>query len=79
MMDSKIQELESKLQDAINNYDKEAALWEGKHHFLEQQKDQYKKDLDDASQKFQQTVDQITKQQHDNKSKQDTNHNMIVT
>ena len=54
-------------------------MWEGRNQFLEQQKDQYKKDLDEASQKFQQTVDQITKQQHDNKSKQDTNHNMIVT
>lgn len=45
-------ELESKLQDEVNKYDKEAALWEGKNQFLEQQREQYKRDLDEAQQKF---------------------------
>jgi len=53
--------MERQLQDAVNNYDKDKALWEGKFAFLEQQRDQSKRDLDEASQKFQSTVEQLQK------------------
>jgi hypothetical protein len=32
-------ELERQLQDQVNNYDKDKCLWQGKHEFLEQQRD----------------------------------------
>lgn len=34
-----LQEMERQYQDAVNNYDKDKALWEGKFSFLEQQRD----------------------------------------
>ena len=63
--------MERQLQDALNNYDKDKALWEGKFAFLEQQRDQSKRDLEEAIQKFQTTVDQLQKVQTDSKSKND--------
>ena len=42
-------EMERQLQDQINNYDKDKALWEGRNVFLEQLRDEAKKDLDDAT------------------------------
>jgi chromosome segregation ATPase len=68
-------EMERQYQDAVNNYDKDKALWEGKFAFLEQQRDQSKRDLDEASQKFQSTVEQLQKVQSDSKSKTDLSHN----
>ena len=41
--------MERQLQDQVNILDKEKALWEGRNTFLEQQRDQAKKDLDEAS------------------------------
>lgn len=66
--------MERQLQDQINNYDKDKALWEGKFTFLEQQRDQSKRDLEEAQQKFQQTVDQLQKVQSDNKNKSEMTH-----
>ena len=44
--------MDRQLQETINNYDKDKALWEGKFVVLEQQRDQSKKDHEEASQKF---------------------------
>lgn len=41
--------MDRQLQDSINNYDKDKALWEGRFAFLEQQRDQSKRDLEEAS------------------------------
>lgn len=41
-------DLERNLQDQVNNYDKDKCLWQGKHEFLEQQRDQAKRDLEEA-------------------------------
>ena len=70
--------MERQYQDAVNNYDKDKALWEGKFAFLEQQRDQSKRDLDEASQKFQSTVEQLQKVQSDSKSKTDLSHTQIM-
>ena len=45
-------EVERKAGDLQNELDKDKALWEGKYKFLEQQRDNAKKDFDDASKKF---------------------------
>jgi len=41
-------ELERNLTDTLNSYDRDRALWQGKFSFLEEQKNQHKKDLDEA-------------------------------
>lgn len=47
--------------DLNSEFEKEKALWEGKFEFLEKQKDQAKKDNEEALRQFQQTVDQLQK------------------
>ena len=49
--------MERQYQDAVNNYDKDKALWEGKFSFLEQQRDQAKQELEEASVKFTKTIE----------------------
>lgn len=70
--------MDRQLQDSINNYDKDKALWEGRFAFLEQQRDQSKRDLEEASQKFETTITQLQKVQTDNKSKIDSSHNNMM-
>jgi hypothetical protein len=60
-------EIERVHADINNQYDKDKALWEGKFKFLEQQKETAKRDLEEANKKFQQTVEQLQKQQYDSK------------
>ena len=45
--------------DLQSELEKEKALWEGKFEFLEKQKEQAKKDNEDALKQFQSTVDQL--------------------
>ena len=66
--------MERQFQDLNNNYDKDKALWDGKFKFLEQQKDQAKKDFEEAQKKFQSTVEQIQKAQAENKAKTENSH-----
>lgn len=70
--------MERQLQDSINNYDKDKALWEGRFQFLEQQRDQSKKDFEEASLKFQQTVDQLQKVQSEGKQKTELSHSVMM-
>ena len=73
-----LQEMERQYQDAVNNYDKDKALWEGKFNFLEQQRDQAKQELEEASVKFTKTIEQLQKNQHDNKNKSESSHSMMM-
>lgn len=70
--------MDRQLQETINNYDKDKALWEGRFAFLEQQRDQSKRDLEEASQKFETTINQLQKVQTDSKHKIDTSHNNMM-
>lgn len=49
--------MERNLTDTLNSYDRDRALWQGKFSFLEEQKNQHKKDLDEAQMKFQENVE----------------------
>jgi hypothetical protein len=53
----KFYETDRNYSDLQTEFEKEKALWLGKFEFLEKQKEQYKKDNEDAHQLFQQTVD----------------------
>lgn len=70
--------MERNLQDQVNNYDKDKALWEDRNVFLIQQRDQAKKDLEEASQKFQLTVEQLQKVQSEGKNKTETQHSSMM-
>ena len=70
--------MDRQLQETINNYDKDKALWEGRFAFLEHQRDQSKKDYEEASQKFESTMNQLQKMQSDSKLKIDTSHNKMI-
>jgi hypothetical protein len=48
--------LEQEKSETNATYEREKALWEGKFHFLEQQKEQAKQDLVDALKKFEMTL-----------------------
>lgn len=71
-------EMERQLTDQINNYDKDKALWEGRFNFLEQQRDQSKKDLEETQQKFNSLLDKYRQDQNDNKKKSETAHQQIL-
>ena len=64
--------------DLQSELEKEKALWEGKFDFLEKQKDQAKKDNEDALRQFQQTVDQLQRSQNESKTKHEHNHNSVL-
>lgn len=66
-------------QDISNNYDKDKALWDGKFKFLEQQKDQAKKDFEEASRKFQSTVESLQKNQSESKNKTENAHSSLLS
>jgi hypothetical protein len=53
--------MERQYADLQSEFEKEKALWEGKFEFLERQKEQAKKDNEDALRQFQQTVEQLQK------------------
>jgi chromosome segregation ATPase len=52
-----MQEYERQLSDLQSMYDKDKALWEGKCKFLENQKENYKKDLVESQRKFEITLE----------------------
>lgn len=66
--------MERNLTDTLNSYDRDRALWQGKFSFLEEQKNQHKKDLDEAQMKFQENVEQLQRMQTDGKSKSEQTH-----
>jgi len=45
-------EMERQYSDLNNSYDRDKALWDGKFKFLESQRDNAKKDFEDAQHKF---------------------------
>jgi hypothetical protein len=44
--------MDRQLQETINNYNNDKKLWEGRLAFLEHQRDQSKRDYEEASQRF---------------------------
>lgn len=52
----KFQESDRNYQDLLTELEKEKALWNGKFEWLERQKEQYKKDAEEAQVMFQSTV-----------------------
>lgn len=49
--------MEKEYSEIQSSYERDKALWEGKFNFLEQQKDQAKQDLQEATKKFEMTLE----------------------
>lgn len=64
--------------DLQSELEKEKALWEGKFEFLEKQKDQAKRDNEEALKQFQATVDQLQRSQSENKQKHEHNQGIYI-
>lgn len=59
-------------------YDKDKALWEGKCQFLENQKENYKKDLIESQRKFEITLEQLQKRGNSAQDKYEHNQNALI-
>ena len=73
-----MQEMERQLSDLNSNYDKDKALWEGKCQFLENQKENYKRDLIESQRKFEITLEQLQKRGNSQQDKFEHNQNALV-
>ena len=76
---SQYYDMERQHADLQSELEKEKALWEGKFEFLEKQKEQAKRDNDEALKQFQQTVDQLQKSQSESKTNNENKHNALLS
>ena len=72
-------EFDKELSEVQANYQCDKELWNGKCHFLEQQRDQSRGDMAEAQKKFEQTLEQIQRRNSIEKEKQEQNHTAFVT
>ena len=74
-----VHQLEQEIAEIQANYDKDRALWEGKHGFLEQQRDQAKRDLQEAQKKFEAALSQLQKARNLDKESGEANQNSLIS
>ena len=71
-------QLEQEHSEVLSNYERDKALWKGKFHFLEQQREQAKNDLIDAQRKFELTLQHLQKHRNaDKEESENTQHALI--
>ena len=61
-----------------SSYERDKALWDGKFQFLEQQKEQAKSDLQEATRKFEMTLEQLQKRGNAEKDKIEHSQNTLL-
>jgi chromosome segregation ATPase len=74
-----VQDLEHESSEVKATYEREKALWEGKFHFLEQQRDQTKSDLLDTQKKFELTLLQLQKVRNQDKEEIESSQTAIIS
>lgn len=72
-------QLEQDHSEVVSNYERDKALWKGKFHFLEQQREQAKNDLSDAQKKFELTLAQLQKYRKADKEESENTQNALIT
>lgn len=72
-------ELEQQFSEVSSNYEKDKALWKGKFHFLEQQREQAKVDLADSQKKFELTLQQLQKYRKADKEETESTQNALIS
>ena len=73
------QEIEKQHSEITSAYERDRALWEGKFQFLEQQKEQAKSDLQEATRKFEMTLEQLQRRGSQEKDKIENSQNALLT
>jgi len=71
-------QLEQDHSEVVSNYERDKALWKGKFHFLEQQREQAKNDLADAQKKFELTLAQLQKYRRADKEENENTQNALI-
>ena len=71
-------QLEQDHSEIVSNYERDKALWKGKFHFLEQQREQAKNDLADAQKKFELTLAQLQKYRRADKEENESTQNALI-
>lgn len=62
-----------------SNYDRDTALWEEKFDFLENQKKQAKRDLQDAQRKFEMTIEQLQRKDSSERGKSESAQMLLIS
>lgn len=75
----RITSLELDLQDKTSTYEKELILWDGKLKFVEQQRDNYKKELTDTQKRFELLLENIQKKGNLEKEKLENQQQTFVS
>ena len=73
------QDLERDFNNAQSDHERDSALWDEKREFLEKQKNQAKQDLSDAQRKFEITIEQLQKKDHNERSKNESAQMLLIT
>jgi hypothetical protein len=74
----RLQENERDFLELSSNYDRDKALWEDKFEFLDNQKAQAKRDLQDAHQKFEMTVEQLQRKDSSERGKTESAQMLLI-
>lgn len=75
---TRLLDTERDLSEITSNYERDKALWEDKFDFLENQKQQAKRDLQDAHKKFEMTVDQLRRKDSSDRGKSESAQMLLI-
>jgi len=75
---NRLQDSERDFVEVSSNYDRDRALWEDKFEFLENQKNQSKRDLQDAHSKFEMTVEQLQRKDSSERGKNESAQMLLI-
>ena len=70
---------ERDISEIMSNYERDKALWEDKFDFLENQKQQAKRDLQDAHKKFEMTVEQLRRKDSSDRGKTESAQMLLIS
>ena len=76
---TQVQDFERDYNNAVNDHERDAALWKEKREFLEKQKQQAKQDLQDAQQKFEITIEQLQKKDSSERNKTESAQMLLIS
>ena len=76
---SRLMDTERDISEITSNYERDKALWEDKFDFLENQKQQAKRDLQDAHKKFEMTVEQLRRKDSSDRGKTESAQMLLIS
>lgn len=76
---TRLMDSERDISEIESNYERDKALWEDKFDFLENQKQQAKRDLQDAHKKFEMTVEQLRRKDTSDRGKSESAQMLLIS